>query len=496
MLNFKTYIVLFLLGVLSSIVLTPIMMAIAKRYSIIDKPGVRKIHKKPTPLLGGVAVAIGMWAPVGILLLYDNFVANAFRTRLYEVLLIFLSGLIMLIVGLIDDIKGLNARQKFAIQTPIALILVISGIQFGCLTVPGVGGIELGSLAPLITFVWIVGVCNAINLIDGLDGLAAGVVMFAAITNGVVAVINGNVMVGVLMISLAGACLGFLRYNFYPAKIFLGDSGSLFLGMTIAVTGILGSQKGMMAASLLIPGVILGYPIIDTLLAMVRRFIRGKSMFSGDNRHIHHRLIELVANHQSAVLIIYIGCVALSLLAIMIVMENNFGAAIGFIIIGFLLYLCLMRLGYIDILKKMLADTERYKFKAVEHLGKAAYYQVLSANSIEEINEQLLFICKYFTAPGYVFEMNGNSNLVKFKNVWFSDAQKEIDAQNGKLSYDLFDFEDTGLRLVFYHKEQNDDLHIEKRNLLGEIASAVNERIRRICEENGKKSNGNGNGSG
>ncbi|MGC8742906.1 MAG: glycosyltransferase family 4 protein [Verrucomicrobiia bacterium] len=460
----------------------------AKRLNIVDKPGVRKVHKKPMPLLGGVAVVLAMWLPVVLLCFYDNFVVKAFKARIWDVIIIFFCSMIMFVVGLIDDIKGLNARQKFAVQVPVALILVISGIQFGSITIPGIGGVKLGYLGPIITFIWVVGVCNAINIIDGLDGLAAGVVMFASLTNAIVAIINGNVMVGVLMISLAGACLGFLRYNFYPAKIFLGDAGSLFLGMTLAVTSILGAQKGTMAASLLIPAIILGYPVIDTLLSMIRRFLKGKSMFSGDRRHIHHRLVELLADQRKAVFIIYIGSIIFSGLAIMIVMENNFGVAIGFLLIGILLFVCLKSLGYADTLQRMLSENERYEFKAVEHLGRAVFYRVLGANNLKEIADQFEFICKNYSAPGYLFEMNGQGND-NFKNNWFLNTTVESDAKNGVLHSDSFEFEDTGAHIVFYHNGENDDLEIEKRNMLSEIAKAANERVKEIY--NGNK-NGNG----
>jgi UDP-GlcNAc:undecaprenyl-phosphate GlcNAc-1-phosphate transferase len=479
MLNYRTYIVLFLLGVLFAMLFTPLMIVIAKRFAIVDKPGVRKVHKKPTPLLGGVAIAIAMWVPPLLLLLYDNFVAEAFRSRIYDVAIIFTSGLLMLILGLIDDMRGLNARQKLMVQIPVAAALVLSGIRFGNITIPGLGGVDLGSLSPVITFIWIVGVCNAINLIDGLDGLAAGVAMFAALTNGVIAILNGNVMVAVLMITLAGACMGFLHYNFHPAKIFLGDSGSLFLGITLAVTSILGAQKGTMAASLLIPALVLGYPVFDTLIAMARRFVKGKSMFSGDRKHIHHMLLEKFLDQKRAVMVIYVGCALFSVVALLVVMENNFGIAIGFVVIGLVSYVSLRSLGYFKNLKQML-NGERTKFRAVEYFGKAVYYQIKGAKSIEEIYDYIKCICHHYESPGFNIEIAGNGKVNGYS--WFKDEQVKNSAVKGRLECDVYDFSDSGLKITFYYAEnvQNEDLHTEKRNLLGEIADVTNERIKEL----------------
>ena len=242
--------------------------------------------------MGGIGVFLGMWVPLLLLSFWDNKITAQMATKWPTLFGIFLAGLAMLLVGICDDKYGLSAGWKFAVQLVVAVLLVFNGLYFSVITVPFFGKLSLGIAGPLLTIVWIVGITNAFNLIDGIDGLAAGVTFFIAVVTAVIAIVNGNVLMALTMCSLGGACLGFLRYNYNPSRIFLGDTGSLFIGMTLATTSVASNFKGTFAASMIVPVMLLGYPIFETLLSMAHRKMRGKPVYTPDNGHIHHRLIE------------------------------------------------------------------------------------------------------------------------------------------------------------------------------------------------------------
>ena len=227
-------------------------------------------------------------------------------------------SLIVFFVGLWDDLKPLPIRVKLAFQSVAAVLAIAWGIRFDRVSFFGETGFDLGVFAYLITFLWIIGITNAFNLIDGLDGLSAGLASIAAGTCAVVFLMRGNTGEAILLLMVLGALVGFFRYNFYPAKIFLGDSGSLVIGYTLALTAITGSQKGVTALAIAFPLLVFGLPIADTLLSMIRRYLKGiqmsrspygpvkhnllllRRMFEPDREHIHHRLLAVGFSHRGA----------------------------------------------------------------------------------------------------------------------------------------------------------------------------------------------------
>jgi len=299
---YKTYLTIAALSFLISWILTPWIAKLAFRVGAIDIPNERKVHKNPMPRLGGLAIFAGMCMPWFGLYVVENFVSITFQN--YERILLKLIGTSILILGLgiYDDIRGANARQKFFVQFAVASFLYLSGLQITVLSNPFGAPIQLQWLSFPITVLWIVGITNAINLLDGIDGLATGVTGCIAMSLAVINIAHGNVIVALLTLSLAGACLGFLPHNFSPARIFLGDTGSLFMGYMLAGIGIISLFKVTTLSFIAVPFLVFGLPLYDTLSVMLRRARAGAPLFSADRSHLHHRLLALGWGQRDAAL--------------------------------------------------------------------------------------------------------------------------------------------------------------------------------------------------
>lgn len=300
---------------LVSLVVTPVIIKFAKRIKATDKPDFRKVHAEPISTLGGLAVFVSFL--IGLLILQP---AGEYHTA------ILIGAFVIIGLGFFDDVFDLSAKIKFITQLAVAVFIVFwGGLQMEFINLPFGGEIEFGFLSSIVTILWIVGVTNAINLIDGLDGLAAGVSSIALLTLGVMAVIMGNVYVATMAFILFFSTAGFLRYNFYPAKIFMGDTGALFLGYMISVLALLGF-KNVTVISFIIPIFILGVPISDTLIAMIRRFINKQPLSSPDSAHLHHRLIRAGFTHKQTVLFIYALSAMFCVSAILFSMTTVWGS--------------------------------------------------------------------------------------------------------------------------------------------------------------------------
>ncbi len=368
-LNYRTYAFCFLSSLILSVLLTPWVMRMATAFGAVDRPKNRKMHKFPTPLMGGLGVFLAMWVPLTGLLFYNNNVTLEVQRKLMPLTLTLIAGLVMVFAGMVDDRFGLRARQKLLCQIPIALVLVYAGVRIDQFDLPVIGAVELGSLAEPLTVCFFLGVTNAMNLVDGLDGLAAGVAMFVSATNAILATINGNPLMALLMWSLAGACLGFLRFNFHPAAVFLGDTGSLFLGATLAVSSILCHSKGAMVSSVFVPTVLVGYPVIDTLLAIARRTLKGKPIFSPDAGHIHHQLVAKGLSQRWTAISIYVVCGLLSLLALILVIGEERLVAVSMLLMTLLFLGGLKYLGYLNHLTSPTLRRDRKRFQASFYYG-------------------------------------------------------------------------------------------------------------------------------
>ncbi|MCK6589042.1 MAG: undecaprenyl/decaprenyl-phosphate alpha-N-acetylglucosaminyl 1-phosphate transferase [Polyangiaceae bacterium] len=331
--------------------LTPAVRRLAHRVGAVSQPSARHVHERPTPRLGGLAIFVAFFAPLIGLFFVDSPVAVMFTSEPRKVLGLFLGSLVMCGVGVADDTRGMRALYKFLAQIAAGVIAFECGFEIRAVSLPLFGELSMGIFAAPVTVLWVVGIINAVNLIDGLDGLAAGVVFFAAVTNLVVGLVVGADFVCLLMSSMLGAVFAFLFFNFNPARIFMGDSGSYFLGYVLAITSLAGaSQKASTAVALLAPVVALGVPIFDTLFTMVRRFLERRPLFSPDRGHIHHRLLDMGLTHRRAVLIIYGVSVVLTGLAIAISIGRSWEAGLAMLVASLVLIGLVKFVGYFEYL--------------------------------------------------------------------------------------------------------------------------------------------------
>lgn len=295
----------FLISFLVVIVTTPIINRIGKRNGLVDKPNHRKVHQRPMVRLGGVAMFIGV--VVALLIVWGMGGFGALKTgKESEVLGVAIGGIAFFLIGLADDLFNLSPKTRLVLQVVVSGLVWQSGVQIDFLTNPIAGLFSLPEWASLpITVVWLVGMANAINWIDGLDGLAAGVSGIAAFVMLWTCLFMGQPQAALFAAALAGASFGFLRYNFNPAQIFMGDGGAYFIGFTLAGVGVIGLVKSVTTVAVLLPYVILAVPILDMSAVILDRLRRGKSPFVADKRHLHHRLLKAGLSQRLAVLFIY-----------------------------------------------------------------------------------------------------------------------------------------------------------------------------------------------
>lgn len=299
------YVWLFVASFIGTVIMTPIVSKIAVKFNLIDKPNERKVHKKPIPRIGGVAIYLGVVIGYFALGLYEK-----------EITGIVAGSLVILLTGLLDDIFQIKPSQKLFGQSLAAFMVIGSGLSIDVLYIPFVGNVETGAVGLALTWFWILAVCNAINLIDGLDGLSTGVSIVVLSTISVMAILTGMTLIFALCLLVLGSLFGFLIFNFHPAKIFMGDSGSLFLGYAISVISVLGMFKSVTLFSLVIPVILLGVPILDTTCSIIRRILNKKPISLADRSHLHHRLLDKGYSHRKTVLIIYGISIIFSIIAI------------------------------------------------------------------------------------------------------------------------------------------------------------------------------------
>ncbi|EON73600.1 glycosyltransferase family 4 protein [Lysinibacillus sphaericus] len=310
----------------ASILLTPLVKRLAFRIGAVDAPNYRKVHAKIMPRLGGLAIFLAFL--IGVAMLYPFLINVLPRLNIseYGLIAIIIGAAIIVATGVVDDMREISAKAKMLGQLIAALIVIfVGGIQIDYINLPFIGELDFGFLSIPLTILWIVGITNAINLIDGLDGLAAGVSSIALITLAGMAIIMNNMFVLAIAAILAAATIGFLFYNFHPAKIFMGDTGALFLGFMISVLALLGF-KNVTFISLIIPVIMLGVPISDTFFAIVRRVRMKKKWSDPDKSHLHHRLLDMGFTHRQTVLIIYGIAMMFGLAAIIFSMAKLWGA--------------------------------------------------------------------------------------------------------------------------------------------------------------------------
>jgi UDP-GlcNAc:undecaprenyl-phosphate GlcNAc-1-phosphate transferase len=336
---------LLFLGVVScllSFFLTPVVRNLFRRWGVVDRPGDRKTHKHPIPRVGGVAILLAYVLAFGCLLAVKLKAGLLVWSAFPRVIQLLPAAGLIFAIGILDDIIGLKPWQKLCGQIAASSLAFWAGVH-----VHAFGG---HNFAPWwsfpLTIAWLVACTNAVNLIDGIDGLATGVGLFATTTTLLAALLQHNVELALVTVPLVGALLGFLRYNFNPASIFLGDSGSLLVGFLLGCFGVLWSQKAATILGMTAPLMALSMPLIDTALAIVRRFLRGKPIFEADRGHIHHRLLDRGLTPRRAALVLY-ACCSLGAIASLLMMNQNFS---GFVILVFcvITWIGVQHLGYVE----------------------------------------------------------------------------------------------------------------------------------------------------
>ena len=341
-------IVVLLIALVCSLLLTPLVRKVGLKFHIIERPNPRKIHKRAVTCLGGVAI----YASFVVSLLVASFILfkNPHSPFSYKLVGLLCGGSMILVLGLVDDIKGAPAPVKVGWQIAAALVTsALFGIRITYIDVPFFGVIWLRAYSLPLTLLWVVGLTNALNWADGLDGLAAGISSIACVSLVVVSWRGGDLVSIVVLIALLGATLGFLRYNFYPAKVFMGDTGSNFLGFVLANVAIMGGLKSAAALSLMVPILILGVPIFDTLFSVWRRVRLKRSPIRPDTDHFHFRLLKLGLNQRQAVLVIYIISAVLGGCAVLLAQNPTLTSLAVVVFIVGVLALAALKLGLLSV---------------------------------------------------------------------------------------------------------------------------------------------------
>lgn len=344
----------FVLAFITSYVIVPYSMRLARKIGATDKPEARRVNTIEMPRLGGLGIIAGFFVSMIYLLISMKLENQAMIDEYHmKIIGLFLGLIIIGIVGFVDDWKGISPIIKLLGQTAAAGVVMAFGITIGDFNIPILNKlIELnGVMEYVITWGWIVGITNAINLTDGLDGLSSGITLIACVSLLIIFAINGSPIISIILITaLAGGIVGFLPYNVNPAKTYMGDSGSNFLGFSISIISIVGIAKTYTIIVIIAPLIVLAVPIFDTIFAIFRRIIKGKSLkaiFEPDNGHLHHRLMKLGYTQKEAVLILYAVAATFGMFAI-ILLESGIWKAASFA----LLIIAIFAMGYNDFVKR------------------------------------------------------------------------------------------------------------------------------------------------
>jgi UDP-GlcNAc:undecaprenyl-phosphate GlcNAc-1-phosphate transferase len=342
---------IFFLSLLLSFVFTRSVRDFASRRGWVAVPSQeRHLHSVPLPRLGGVAIfisfSLGILAAL-VMARYIPYLESAISPR--TLLTVLVPASLVFLLGVYDDLYTVGPYVKFAVQALAATMLFMGGLRI--LNVPVLfGDHQLPWFLGLpLTILWVLAITNAFNLIDGLDGLAAGSALFSTLVAFVVALLNGNSLVTVMTIALAGAILGFLRYNFNPATIFLGDSGSLFIGFLLSALALAGAQKAPTIVAVAIPVVSFGLPILETTLSILRRLIGGRPVFTADREHIHHKLLQHGLTHRQVVIVLYAVSAVFALLSLFLLWPTGSSLGLVLAVLGIGIWIGVQRLGYLEL---------------------------------------------------------------------------------------------------------------------------------------------------
>jgi UDP-GlcNAc:undecaprenyl-phosphate/decaprenyl-phosphate GlcNAc-1-phosphate transferase len=400
-----SFLLAFFASLFAATALTPVARLLALRLGAVSNPGGRHLNARTIPRLGGLALSLGWCIPLALLFALHRPALRALEGNEAKLLAVVVGGLAMCAVGAFDDLRGVRAIHKLGAQLVVGAFAYWLGFRIEAIALPLVGNLSMGVFALPVTLLWIVGITNAVNLIDGLDGLAAGVTFFAALTSFIVAVLSGSTFVALLMAGLMGAVVGFLFFNFNPARIFMGDSGSYFLGYVLATVSLAGSvqQKASTAVSLLVPVIALGLPIFDTLFSMVRRFLERRPIFSPDRGHVHHRLLELGLTHRRAVILLYGVSIVLAGGAIGVSLGRSLEVGVALFSVSAVFVALVRFLGYFQVLHGRRRQSSRLYDEQTERLRWAVpqiVERLADASNEQDLHEILASVPAACLASG------------------------------------------------------------------------------------------------
>ncbi|HEX2676393.1 MAG TPA: MraY family glycosyltransferase [Polyangiales bacterium] len=408
----------FALALLIAISLTPLVRRFALAVGAVDTPGGRRVHAAAIPRLGGIAIVAAFFVPLLCLFAFETEVARAFFAHPRHILGLALGGLLMCGLGVFDDVSGVRAWHKLWVQITAGAIAYACHFRIDAISIPFFGNLDMGIFGLPVTILWVVAIINAINLIDGLDGLAGGIAFFACITNFVVGAINADPVVMLLSASLGGALLGFLLFNFNPASIFMGDSGSMFLGYVLGTVSIMGaSVKSSTTVAILAPLIALGLPIMDTLFAMVRRFLERRPIFAPDQGHIHHRLLAMGLTHRRSVLLLYGLSIVFTTGSIIVSIGRNWQVGVALAILSVMMVGVMRAMGNLQVSVRRWLNKERIRPDSVERLRVAlptALSRIASARDLDDVQSILEDFCEKAMLTGIELNAGDGSPVEGF----------------------------------------------------------------------------------
>ena len=356
----KAYFFVYLCSLLLVLLAMPVAIWLARKFDAVDKPDVRKVHSSPIFRIGGVAIFISVMCLFIPAVLSQGIFGLELQNLKADTFALIAAATFMFLVGLVDDIKNLRVNSKLAAQIIAALCVCYFGVHPHSLELPGVFTLNIGWIAWPLTIFWIVGVTNAVNIIDGLDGLVAGI---GLITCGVIAVLAvhfSQPVKAVLMLAMLGSLTGFLFFNFHPAKIFMGDCGTMFLGFVLASSSVMCAAKSQSMVAMALPAVALGIPVFDTLSSMLRRFLQRRSIFAPDRDHFHHKLLDLGLDQQHTAIVVYIITLVLAGLGMFMLISKGIVTLMFFACVLLLLVLVFHIVGSIN-LRKAVTDLKQQR---------------------------------------------------------------------------------------------------------------------------------------
>jgi UDP-GlcNAc:undecaprenyl-phosphate GlcNAc-1-phosphate transferase len=440
----NTYFAIFLIATFSALTITPLLRRLCVRLGLLDFPLGRKVHKQAVPRLGGVAIYASVVISLSTLPLVDNLLTQSLKPHIPQLIITLVPATLVLLLGVYDDLRGTNATVKFIGLGLIATLFYFMGGRIEVLAIPFVGTFHLPStLAFVVTIFWLVGIANAFNLIDGLDGLASGAALFSTIVMLVVSLAQENPMMIVVTLVFCGALAGFLRYNFNPASIFLGDSGSLFIGFTLAALSVLGTQKATTAVAIITPILAFALPVVDTSVTMARRLISRKPLFQGDREHIHHMLLHRGWSQRHAAMVLYGVCGIFGLLAAISTKTSSPTMGFGLFVIAIAVIIAVGHLRYHE-MDEIKAGVKRNfgdrRLRMANNVSIRRASEALSKAS--NLNELFGIVTQMLESGEFAYAnvqigLPGHSiiNLKEFKPSGNGNQPQSIELRNGQISW-------------------------------------------------------------